>query len=134
VPVEFVAVAQNAELVAVGDFQLGLLDHRAFELDDLSTAQTDQVVVVFLFDFVAGNAVIKTPFVRQPRVAQELHRTVDGRVADVWMIGANAAVDFLTGDVPSRFEEGREDRLTLFGVLEVVLLEILRQRSLFDFV
>ena len=124
--VELVPVAQDAELVAVGDFQLALLDHRAFELDDLSTAHADQVVVVFLLDLVAGHAVVETPFARQPRVAQELHRAVDGRVADVRVIGANATVDFFAGDVPGRFEKSREDRLTLFGVLEAVLLEVLR--------
>jgi hypothetical protein len=50
------------------------------------------------------------------------------------MIGANVIMDFLAGDVASRFEESAEDRLTLLGVLEVVLLKVQRQRSLFDLV
>src|SRR5262245_12690610 len=35
VSVQFVAVPQDAEVVALGDLVLGLLDHLALELDDL---------------------------------------------------------------------------------------------------
>ena len=122
------------ELVTRGDLVLRLFDHLAFEFLDPPALDTDEMVVVLLLDLVAGHAVVETPFARQPRVTQELHRAIDGRVADVRMIGANASVDLLAGDVAGRFEKCCEDRLTLFGVFEVVLLEVLRQRSLFDLV
>jgi hypothetical protein len=50
------------------------------------------------------------------------------------MVGANATVDFFAGDMAGRFEKCGENRLTLLGVLEIVLLEILRERALFDLV
>jgi hypothetical protein len=50
------------------------------------------------------------------------------------MFGANPRVDILAGDVAGRFEKSGEDRFALLGALEVVLLEVLRERPLFDLV
>ena len=133
-PVELMAVAQDAETVALRDLVLRPLDHRALEFDDLSAAHADEMVVVLVLDFVAGDAVFEMALARQTRVAQQLHRPVHGRVTDGRVCTANVLVDLFAGDVPGRLDEHLEDRLALLGVLEVVLLEILRERSLLDLV
>src|SRR5262245_8136204 len=127
-------MAQDAEAVASGDLVLARLDHRALELDDLPALHAHEVVVVLVLDLVARDAVVEVPFVREPRLAEELHRAVDGRVADVRVLLANRVVDLLARHVTPRVQEHVEDRLALLGVLEAVLLEEAGQRAAFDFV
>ena len=74
---------QQPEAVLVGDPVLGRLDHLALELDDAAAAHADQVVVVLVRDLVAGDAVFEGTFDRETRLAEDLHRAVDGREADV---------------------------------------------------
>ena len=59
--VEFMAVAQDLEIVMPGDLVLGLLDHLAFEFLDPAAFQTNQMIVMLLLDFVARDAIVEMP-------------------------------------------------------------------------
>ena len=63
--VEFVAMTQDLELVTCSDLVLGFLDHLALEFLDPATFDTDEMVVVFVLDLVARDAVVEMPFRRQ---------------------------------------------------------------------
>ena len=63
-------MAQHLEPVFGGDLVLGFLDHLALEFLDLATLDTYEMVVVFLLDFIARDAVVESPFRREARFDQ----------------------------------------------------------------
>ena len=126
--VELVAMAENLEVVARGDLVLGGFDHRALEFDDPATTDANQVIVVFLRDLVARDAVIEVMLAGDAGLAKELQGPVDGGVPDARKILPDELVEILAGDVPSGVEKLVYDRVALLRVLEIVLVEIAGQR------
>ena len=51
--------------MARGNLVLGVLDHRTLEFLRLPTLVADEMVVVFLFDFVARDAIVESVFGRE---------------------------------------------------------------------
>ena len=133
VAVQLVAMAQDSETVATGDLVLGGLDHLALELDDLSTAQADQVIVVGVGDLVAGGSV-ETLLLCETGITQQPHGPVHRRVPNLGVFGANMLVESLAGDVALDREKDIEDRVALARVLEVVFLEVAGQSPLLHLV
>ena len=129
VAIQFVAMAQYPEAVATGDLVLGGLDHLALELDDLSTAQADQVIVVGVRDLVAGGSV-ETLLLCETGITQQPHGPIHRRVPNLGVLGANMVVESLAGDVSLHREEDVENGVSLAGVLEVVFLEVAGQGPL----
>ena len=62
--IEFMAMAQDLELVARRNLVLGPLDHLALEFLDPPAFDADEMVVVLLFDFVARDTVVESMFGR----------------------------------------------------------------------
>jgi len=56
--------------VARGNFVLGLLDHLALEFLDLAAFDTDEMIVMFLFDLVARDPIVEATFGREARFDQ----------------------------------------------------------------
>ncbi len=133
-PVQFVAVAKHDEVQLQRHFSLSLLDHCRFELENPSAAKTDQVVVMFLFDFVAGHPIVKTTFLGEFGLDEKFQGAIDRRVADPGVVLANQLIEILTGQVPAGFEKRFEDDLALFRLLEAVGLKVLRKRFLLELV
>ena len=132
-PVQLVAMSQDPEAVAIRDLALGSLDHRALELDDLPAPDADQMIVVLVCDLVARQP-IEAALLGEPGFAEQLHRPVDRRVADVRVSLTHLSIQILSGDVTPHGQEHPENRLALLGVLEVVLFEVLSQGPMLDLV
>ena len=60
-------MTQNLEAMALRDLVLRVLDHLAFELDDLPTLDADEMIVMFLLDLIARDSVIEMTFGGQTR-------------------------------------------------------------------
>ena len=127
-------VAQDPEAVALGNLVLGLLDHLALELHDGPTAGANQVVVVFVGDLVAGDAVVEVALRSQPGLTEQFHGAVDGRVPDVGRLLAGSLVELFERGVPGLLEKHVEDQVALARVFEAVILEIARERAVLDLV
>ena len=91
------------------------------------------VVVVLVVDLVAGDPVVEGALAGQPGFAQQLHGAIHRRVTDVGMGFPNDPEDLVAGDVLPRSEKCGQNRLSLLGVLETVLVEISIQRPELDF-
>ena len=64
---------------------------------------------------------------------QQLERAVHRRVTDGAALGAHSLVNLLGGDMALGVEEGLQNQVALDGMLEIVALEILRQRCALEF-
>lgn len=114
----------DREAVVGGDPLLELLEGRVEELDDPSTLGADQMVVVFVVAFgwlVANVTVVESVGFRQSAVRQELHRPIDRRQGDLWVLGSNLLQQVFDLQMPARLEEDVGDQLPLAGKLEAVL-------------
>ena len=98
-------MAQDLEVVTFRDLVLGFLDHLTLEFLDLAAFDADQMIVVFLLDFVTCDPIIEMPLGRESRFRQELHRSIDGRVSDIRMLLSNGLVQVFTRHVPLGFQE-----------------------------
>ncbi len=122
--IEFMPMAQDLELVARRDLDLGLLDHLALEFLDLPAFDTNEMIVVLLLDFVSRDAIVEAAFCRDARFDQKLHRSIDRGVSDVGVLPSHALIEIFTRDMPLRLEKYREDEITLLRVFEVILLKV----------
>ena len=132
--IELMPVSENEKSVALRDLVLGILDQRAFEFLNLSAFGAHEMIVMFVFDFVACNPVIKVSFGRQACFDEQLHRPVNRRIPNIGMLFADASVEVFARHVALRLEERRENQLTLLRMLELVALKIRTKRLQFDFV
>ena len=74
--------------------------------------------------FVAGDAVLKADFGGESALGEEFEGAVDGGHADFGVALADEAEEFVHGHVVASVDEGLEDGVALFGVLESDLLEV----------
>ncbi len=126
-------MAQHLEIVALGDLILGVFDQLAFKFLNIPAFQADEMVVMFLFDFVACDAVVEIPLRGQSRLDEQFHRSVDGRVPDIGMRFPHGPIEIFAGDVTLGFKEGGEYQFSLLRMFELVLLQVGAQRFDLDF-
>lgn len=131
--IEFMSMSENEKSVALRDFVLGILDHRAFEFLNLSAFGAYEMIVMLVFDFVARDPVVKISFGRQACFDEQLHRPVNRRIPNIGMLFADTSVEVFARDVALRLKKRRENQLTLLRMLELVALEIRSKRLQFDF-
>ena len=124
VPVEFVAMSQDFKSIGGRDLVLRLLDHLALKFRDLPAFDADQMIVVFVLDFIARDAVVEMALGGEPRLHQELHGAVDGRVSNIRVLGADRLIEVLTRHVALRLEECLKNQLALLRLLEMILFEV----------
>ena len=117
-----------------GNIVLGFLDHLALELLDPPALDADKMVMVLLLDLVTRDPVIESTFGCKTGFDEQFHRSIHRCVPDVRVLLAYAFVEVFARDVTLRLEERREDQLTLFRVLEMVLLEVRSKGFHLDFV
>ena len=120
-PVQLVTVAKNQELVPIGYFFLRLFDHFALEFDDLPAFHTDEMIMMVMFNFVTNHPVIKMVTLRKACFHQELHRAINGRVANCRELLVHRLKDLFTGDVTLRTKKCVENRTTLLRMLKTTL-------------
>jgi hypothetical protein len=125
VAVQLVPVSQQAKSVLLRDRVLRVFDHLALELDDLAAARADQVIVVVVFDLVARDPIPEVALLREAGLAEQLHRAIDGREADVGILFSERLEQVLARHVPVRREKDVENLIALLRVLEALGLEIL---------
>ena len=134
VPVEFVPVPKNPKSIAVRNLILGFLDHLALEFDDRTALQADEMIVVFVFQFVAHDAIIEVPLLCKTGFDEELHGAIHRRVPDAGMILPNPAVDLFARRVALGRQKHIENRIPLARMFEALLLQKTGESVLFDFV
>ncbi len=132
-PIEFMPVAQDLEIVLAGHIRLEDLDLRALELDDPAAAKADEVVMVFMLHLVTRHTVVEATLLHDPSLCKQLHRSINGRVPNVRVLIPNQLIHLFARHVGPRLEEGVEDQLSLTSVLEAVLLEVTSERLMFRF-
>ena len=121
-PIDVVPVSgQQESMVGCHDLLLSL-DALIFELEDVATVFTDQVIVVLTLDdgLIACLPIPKVSLVRNPSVREELHGSVDGRVANALHVPLDGHGQVFHSDMALRVEERTQDGPPLPGVLEIV--------------
>ena len=122
--VQFEAVSLDGEAVAGGDFFLKALNFAVFELDDLATSGTDQVVVVSL----VRNVVIlrlgaEMAGLGQTGVAKQIEGTVDRRQAEMGVALRQLVVHRFRRDMFLAKKCG-EDQFPLTGEFQLMFGEV----------
>ena len=120
-PVQLVTVTKNQELVPTGYFFLRLFDHCALEFDDLPAFHTHEMIMVVVFNFVTNHPVIKVMTLRKAGFHQELHRAINGRVANCRELLVHRLKDLVTGDVTFGTKKRVENRTPLLRMLKTAL-------------
>ncbi len=109
-------------------------DLRFLELHNSLTSQADQVVVMLCSVTVHGlelrRPVGEVAFGGDPGFDEQLHCTVDRRVAYPRIHGANRAEKFVNRDVFLGVDERAEDDFPLLGGLEATRAQVRRQALL----
>ena len=134
VSIQLVPVAKHAKVVPLGDFFLGLLDHLAFEFDDLAAFRTNKMIVVGVLDFVPHHAILELMTLREAGLHQEFHGSIHGGVANGRKTLVYRLKDFLAGGVALGGEKRLQNRVSLLRVLETTLCKEIGQSYTFDFV
>lgn len=80
--------------------------------------------------FVARNAVVEGHLAGQPAFRQQLKCSVNGGVPDPRILFLYQAVQFVGREVLARIQEGPQNGVTLFGMLQPHPLEVLVQDTL----
>ena len=120
-PVQLVTVTQNQELVPTGYFFLRLFDHGALKFDDLPAFHTHEMIMMVVFNFITNHPVIKVVTLRKTGFHQELHRAIDGRVANCRELLVHRLKDLVTGDVTLGTKKRVENRTPLLRMLKTAL-------------
>ncbi len=82
---------------------------------------------------VASNPIIEVTLFGEPHINQQLQRAVDGRITDVGMAGPDSLVKVLGRNMSPGLKKSIQDGLALPGPLEMMLLQIFGQNSMFGF-
>src|SRR5580698_4213979 len=75
----------------------------------------------------AGNAVVEGDFAGQSALRQQLQRAIDGCKADARVFLLHQPVQFVGGKMIAGLEEGLQNGVTLCGLFEAYLFEVLMQ-------
>ena len=86
---------------------------------------TAAVVLVF----VAGDAVMKGDFAGQAATRQKFQRAVDGGEADARVGLPDQLVQFFGREMFASFQEGAQDGVALFGLLQADATKMLQENS-----
>jgi hypothetical protein len=107
------------------DSLLQLLDLGILEFEDEATLDADQVVVVLAGDLEAGLPIAELPRLGESGIDQQLEGTVDRGVTDLGVLLAHPGEQILYRHMIVAPQEAVDDRLSLPGRVEPVLLQIL---------
>ncbi len=118
--VEFEPVGGNGKAVLGRDFLLETFDVAVFELHDLATAGTDEVIVVALMGHVVVLGLCsKVSRLSESCFAKEVEGPVDGCESKMRILACQLVIHGLSRDV-FLFQKGVEDQFTLARELELV--------------
>ena len=118
-------VGLNHEAVFGGHFLLEAFDFAILELHDLSTARTDQVIMVSLVrDVVVLGLRSEVACLRDARFAEQVQRAIDRRQSEVRILFCQLVIHRFSGDVLLA-QKSRQNQLALAGQLQLMLCQML---------
>ena len=79
--------------------------------------------------FVARDAIVKSDFARQATIGEQFEGAVNGGESDAWVGLFDEAMQFVSGEVLSRFEEGAQNCVALFGLFQADPAKVLEKNS-----
>jgi len=115
--------------------RLPVFDDGIVELEDVAAVATDEVVVVIValgHRLVAGLPVVEVALVGDARFDEELHRPVDGGVANPGHVALHPLQQLLDGDMIGGAGEDAQDHVALPRRLQALLLDVALQALLQD--
>lgn len=132
--VELKAMSLDGKPVAGCHFLLQLLDFAVFELDDLSAARADEVVVVpFVRDVVVLGLRTEMPGLSEACFAEEVQGAVDRGQSEVWVGLGELMVHGFGGDM-FLAEKGAQNEFSLLGEFQLMFGEMLFEHIHFLYV
>ena len=120
--IELHLVVKNSKTMPAGDAVLEGFKGFVLKLDDLSTPEADQMIMVPLFRsrFIPSLSVGKFPLSGQPQTGQEFQGSIDGGVPNLGMglrhLGVNLSQVFMARGI----EKDIENLFPLFGCLQTL--------------
>ena len=119
-------MASGNKMVLTPDLLLHAIHFRGKELDRSAAFRTDHVVMAapVVLVFITGYAILKRHHASQATIRQQFQSTIDSRKADVRILLANQAVEFIGGEVVASPDERTKNGVTLAGVLQSDLLQM----------
>lgn len=110
-------VVKDFETVTLGNAVLKVFKSLILKFDDLSTRETDEVIVMIPGQnrFILGRAIGKFPFSSQAQTGEELQGPIDRSVTNLRIQFGHLGIDLAQILVPGGVQEGVEDLLPLFG-------------------
>ena len=88
------------------------------------------VMLVFIVMFVMSTAVPESHFASQTRIGKQPQRSIDGSLADGWILFADQAMEIVSRQVAFRPQEDFENKIALRGTLQAFLLNMLQENFL----
>lgn len=119
-------MARRQVVVFPADFLFQLFKFRGEEFHRRATFGADHVVVsaAVVLVLVAGDAVVEGDFGGEPALGEELEGAIHGGEADLRVLFANLAVEFVGGQVVALLEKSLQDRVALAGQLQPYPLKV----------
>src|SRR5208282_5011077 len=111
-------VASGYVMVFASYFLLDFADFLGEKFDRSAAFGADHVVMTaaVVLVLITGDAVVEGDFAGQSATGEELQRAVNGGEADARVGFLDQAVQFVGGEMFAGFEEGSQNRVTLFGL------------------
>jgi len=129
VAIEFYFVVNDLEAAFPADHALKRLHEVILELDDLSAADANQVMVVmdlFFGELVPAPAVAEIHLLKDPKLGKEVQGAIHRRKADLGVALADDIIDVIGAQVLfSVIQERPQDHLALGSELVVLLAQSL---------
>ena len=114
------------------DLLFDLSDLGREELDRRAAFRADHVVVAaaVVLVFIARDAVVKRDFAGEAATSEQFKRPVDGGESDAGIFFLDQAVQFVGGEMLTRFEERAQDGVALPGLLQAHAAQVPEEDSL----
>src|SRR5437016_4505685 len=80
--------------------------------------------------FIAGYAVVESDFAGQAALCQQFERAIDGGKPNFWIFRSDQTEKFVGGKMIAGFQEGAQNGIALFGVLQPYALQVLEKNVL----
>jgi len=125
-------VARSEVVILLADFLFQLIDFLRKEFHRTTALSADHVVMAaaIVLVLVAGDAIVKGDFARQPAFGQQFEGTVHGGIADADVLLLYQPMQFVGGKMVASLEEGAEDGVALRRLLQAHAFEVLMEDSL----
>lgn len=127
------AVVRGPEPEMVCHLILQSLDLGRVELDHTAAVSADHVVVMLMVIvmFVIGLVVAKTDLTGKARVGQQLERSIDRSLTDVWIQPLDQLIKVFAGQMLLGTQKRLEDKIALGGTTKTGALQMLEKHFLF---